>query len=68
MTGNASVIADAILDANRRGYKITNMKCVGYINDRDNVREIEGRPVMVGLKDVSRFIKEGFYFINTIYA
>jgi sugar O-acyltransferase (sialic acid O-acetyltransferase NeuD family) len=63
--GNASVIADAILDANRRGYK--ECECVGYINDRDNVKEIEGRPVLGGLKDVPKFIEQGYYFINTIY-
>jgi sugar O-acyltransferase (sialic acid O-acetyltransferase NeuD family) len=63
--GNASVIADAILDANLRGCK--EYECIGYINDRDNVQEIEGRPVMGGLKDVPRLIDEGFHFINTIY-
>lgn len=63
--GNASVIADAILDANLGGYK--EYECVGYINDKDNVRQIEDRPVLGGLKDVQKFLDEGYYFINTIY-
>jgi len=62
--GNASVVGYAILDANRRGHD-TLVFC-GYVNDRDNVAEIEGFPVLGGLNDVERLISEGFYFINTI--
>ena len=63
--GNASVIANAIMDANRRGSN--EYEFAGYINDRDNVEEIEGYPVKGGLKDIPRFIDEGYYFLNTIY-
>ncbi|MBF9253843.1 hypothetical protein I2I11_11115 [Pontibacter sp. 172403-2] len=63
--GNASVIANAMIDANMRGY--TAYEFDGYINDRDDCDEIEGYKVRGGLKDVKKFIKEGYYFINTIY-
>lgn len=63
--GNASVIANAIMDANRRGSN--EYQFAGYINDRDNVEEIEGYPVKGGLKDIPRLIDEGYYFLNTIY-
>lgn len=63
--GNASVIGNAMIDANRRGSN--EYEFAGYINDRDNMEEIEGYPVMGGLKDIPRFIEEGYYFLNTIY-
>lgn len=63
--GNASVIANAIMDANRRG--ANEYQFAGYINDRDNVGEIEGYPVKGGLEDIPRFIDDGYYFLNTIY-
>ncbi|MFZ6014534.1 MAG: hypothetical protein ACOYXT_29615 [Bacteroidota bacterium] len=63
--GNGSVIGDAIIDANKRGSR--EFELAGYINDRDNVAEIEGMPVLGGLKDVPRFVDEGYYFIYTLY-
>jgi acetyltransferase EpsM len=62
--GNASVIAYAIIDAAKRG--LSDLEFVGYLNDRDNVTEIEGYPVIGGLKDVDALLKDGFYFINAI--
>jgi hypothetical protein len=59
--GNGSVIGDAIIDANRRGDK--EFEFTGFINDRDNVNEIMGKPVLGGLKDVKRFIDAGYYFV-----
>lgn len=64
--GNGSVIANAIIDANNRG----NKKWVfsGYLNDREEIGSIiEGSPVLGKTSNVERFIKEGYYFINTIY-
>jgi len=63
--GNGSVIGDAIIDANRKGNR--ELGFAGYINDRDGVKEIEGKPVMGGLVDVPRFIDEGYHFIFTLY-
>lgn len=64
--GNGSVIANAIVDANKHGYK--EWEFVGYLNDRvkkDSL--IEGFPVLGKTKDASKFIKKDYYFINTIY-
>lgn len=63
--GNASVIGWAMVDANQKGY--TEYEFAGYVNDRDGVTEIEGFPVLGGIKDIPRLLDEGFYFINTIY-
>lgn len=62
--GNASVVGYAMLDAFNKGF--TDLNFVGYINDRDGVSEIEGYPVVGGLKDIPQLIKEDYYFINTI--
>jgi acetyltransferase EpsM len=64
--GNASVIAAAIKDARRRGHEEWDV--AGYLNDRlQTGDDLEGLPVLGGLKDVPRFLDQGFYFINTIY-
>jgi len=62
--GNASVIAYAIIDAASKG--LTDLEFCGYINDRDNVSEIEGHAVIGGLKDIPELIKNDYYFINAI--
>lgn len=62
--GNASVIAFGLIDAYSRGFRENEF--IGYINDRDQVSEIEGYPVVGGLKDIPRLIKEDYYFINAI--
>lgn len=62
--GNASVIAYAILDAANKNQ--TDLNFCGYINDRDNVTEIEGYPVIGGLRDIPKLITEDYYFINAI--
>lgn len=63
--GNGSVIAHAMVDAVRRGY--AEFECVGFVNDRDGIDNIEGFPVLGGLKDIPRLLDEGYYFINTIF-
>ena len=64
--GNGSVIANAIVDANNRGFD--EWEFVGYLNDRQEKDSlIEGFPVMGKTGDVSEFVKKGFYLINTIY-
>jgi len=62
--GNASVIGYAILDASIRGQ--SDLEFCGFINDRDNVGEIEGYPVFGGLKDIPGLLDSGFFFINSI--
>lgn len=64
--GNASVIGAAILDANKRGYN--ELDFAGYLNDREEKGSlIEGHPVMGKTSEISKFIEEDYYFINTIF-
>ena len=62
--GNASVIAFAMIHAFQQGK--SDLEFHGYINDRDNVTEIEGHPVIGGLKDIPELIEQDYYFINAI--
>jgi len=65
-TGNGSVIANAIVDANMRGYK--EWEFSGFLNDRlakDSM--LEGFPVLGNLSEVHLYLGKGYYFINTIY-
>lgn len=64
--GAASTIAGAMLDAEKRcGYKEYSFS--GYINDKDNIEKIGDFPVVGGLSDIEKLIKNDFYFIYTIY-
>lgn len=63
--GAGSTIAMAIVDANRNGY--TEFIFKGFINDKDNLSSIDGFPVVGGKTDIPRLIKEGYYFLNTVY-
>lgn len=62
--GNASVIAFSMIEAFQNGAK--ELEFVGYVNDKDGVDEIEGYPVVGGLKDIPQLIEKDYYFINTI--
>lgn len=64
--GNGSVIAAALDDAARRGAQDWVM--AGYLNDRLKSGDIlEGHPVLGGLEQTQIFIRNGYYFIYTIY-
>lgn len=63
--GAASTIAFAIVDAEK--YKNAEYKFMGYINDKDSLETIQGYPILGGLNDINKLIKEDYYFINTIY-
>ena len=63
--GPASVIGQAIAHANGIGYD--EYEFCGFINDKAGESEIDGYPVVGGLKDTQRLINEGYYFIYTIY-
>lgn len=64
--GNGSVIANAIVDANKRGDK--EWEFVGYLNDRLSKEDkIEDYPVLGKLSEANKFVEKGFYFINTIF-
>jgi acetyltransferase EpsM len=63
--GNGSVIANAIVDANKRGDK--EWEFAGYLNDRiEKGGSIEGYPVLGKISDTKKLFEEGFFFINTI--
>ena len=63
--GNGGVIANAILDANNRGF--TEWICDGYLNDRYPIgTDIDSFKVRGTLKDVPQYLEEGYYFINAI--
>lgn len=64
--GNGGVIANAILDANNRGYN--EWICEGYLNDRYPIGTmIDSFEVRGSIKDdLRKFISQGYYFINTI--
>jgi len=64
--GNATMVAADVKDARRRGFD--EWEVAGYLNDRMQVGEdLEGLPILGAVKDVPRFLDEGYYFINTIY-
>jgi len=64
--GNGSVIANAMVDANKRGDH--EWEFAGYLNDRIAAGgNIESFPVLGKLIDWERFVGDGYFFINTIY-
>lgn len=66
--GNGTVIAQAIIDANRRGFN--DLEVVGYFSDRMESGEmIEGLPVIAKTtqKNVELYTLKGYKFIYTIY-
>ncbi len=64
--GNGGVIANAILDANKRGNN--EWVVVGYLNDGVPVGTIiDSFPVVGTIKnDLEKYVKEGYYFIIAI--
>lgn len=65
--GNGGVIANAIMDAYKRGFQ--EWECIGFLNDRDPIgKMIDGFPVVGNINtDIPYYVSEGYYFINTIY-
>jgi acetyltransferase EpsM len=64
--GNGSVIANAMVDANKRGDH--QWEFAGYLNDRiAEGGKIESYPVLGKLVDWARFADKGYFFINTIF-
>lgn len=66
--GNGTVIAQAILDAKRRGD--CNLEVVGYLSDRLEIGElIEGYPVVAKTspETIRELSSKGYKFIYTVY-
>ncbi|TEB14258.1 putative acetyltransferase EpsM [Pelotomaculum sp. FP] len=62
--GNGTTIANAMVDANRRGYN--EFKFYGYLNDGEEKGSfIEEYPVLDSLENIKKYFDE-YYFINTI--
>ena len=64
--GNATIIANAMLDANNRGYQ--EYVCCGLLNDGNPIGTIIDSFEVIGSikNDFKRFLDEGYYFINAI--
>lgn len=64
--GNGGVVANAIADANRRGYD--EWQVVGYLNDGFPVGTIiDSFPVIGSIKgDLQKYLQEDYYFIIAI--
>ena len=64
--GNGTIIANAILDANNRGYN--EYICSGLLNDGNPIGTIiDSIEVKGSIKnDFDKFLHEGYYFINAI--
>lgn len=63
--GNGTVLGEMIVDANRRGEN--EYVFAGFVNDRDNVSEIDGYPVLGGLEDIPKLVNSGYYFVYSLY-
>lgn len=62
--GNGTVVANAIIDANKRGFN--EYEFVGYLNDGEEQGSfIEDYPVIDKIKNISKYLDD-YYFINTI--
>lgn len=63
--GNGSIIAHAILHSNNLGFN--EWICEGFLNDHTGIGNlIDGFLVKGELNDASKYVKKGYYFINTI--
>lgn len=64
-SGAAMVIGQSIIDAKLRGYY--EYEFHGFINDRNEVKSINGYPIKGGFSDIPKFKKEGYCFISAIH-
>lgn len=66
--GNGGVAAACIKDM-QVNYNINEYEVAGFINDFvDKGSEINGYPVLGGLKDIKPFVDKGYYFIYAIHS
>jgi sugar O-acyltransferase (sialic acid O-acetyltransferase NeuD family) len=62
--GNGTTVANAIIDANRRGHN--EYEFIGYLNDGEEKGSyIEEYPVIDAVKNIKQYF-DSYYFINTI--
>lgn len=64
--GNGGVIASCIED-NRERFNDLEWELVGFLNDFEKGKEINGYPVLGGTDEIEKYLKEDFYFIYAIH-
>lgn len=64
--GNGGIIASCIED-NRQRFNDLEWEVAGFLNDFEKGKTINGYPVLGGTDDVSKFLKEDFYFMYAIH-
>ena len=64
--GNGGVIASAIIDMNKKGYK--EYELAGYLNDYEEIGFlIHEYPVLGKLNQVNEFAEDGYYFMWAVH-
>jgi acetyltransferase EpsM len=64
--GNGGIIASCIED-NRANFNDLEWEVAGFLNDFEIGKSINGYPVMGGTNDISKFVKEDYYFMYAIH-
>ncbi len=64
--GNGGVIASCIED-NRKRFNDLEWEVAGFLNDFEKGKKINGYPVLGGTDEISKFIKEDYYFMYAIH-
>lgn len=64
--GNGGVIASCIED-NRARFNDLEWELVGFLNDFEKGKKINGYPVLGGTDEIEKFLKEDFYFMYAIH-
>lgn len=64
--GNGGVIASCIED-NRERFNDYEWELVGFLNDFEKGKKINGYPVLGGTDEIDNFLKEDYYFVYAIH-
>lgn len=64
--GNGGITASCIED-NRRRFNDLEWEVAGFLNDFEKGKSINGYPVLGGTDEISKFLKEDYYFIYAIH-
>lgn len=64
--GNGGVIASCIED-NRERFRDYEWELVGFLNDFEKGKEINGYPVLGGTDEIAKFLEQDYYFMYAIH-
>lgn len=64
--GNGGVIAACIAD-NRKRFNDTEWEVVGFLNDYEIGKTINGYPVLGGTDNIGKFLQDDYYFMYAIH-